>query len=165
MSNKTPTKLDVETESAPRKRTNRLLLAFVFIACVIGGLLFFNWFDIQGNRNLMAPKGTIKLEWLDSSQERILGLSGRESIAKDVGLLFVFERSSTQNCFWMKDMKFSIDMVWLDEAKQVVTVSPDVSPDTYPDSFCPDSSAKYGLEIGAGQAEVLGIERGVRLSF
>jgi uncharacterized membrane protein (UPF0127 family) len=65
----------------------------------------------------------------------------------------------------MKDMLFSIDMIWLDEAKRVITIKEGVAPETYPTTFCPDSAAKYGLEISSGGARRLGVSPGVRLAF
>ncbi len=114
---------------------------------------------------LIAPRGVILIETVDTAEARALGLSGRESIADDRGMMFVFDQATTSNCFWMKDMQFSIDMIWLDSDKKVVTIRDNVSPDTYPESFCPVSDAKYGLEIGAGQAMELEIREGSQLSF
>jgi len=93
------------------------------------------------------------------------GLSGRESLSPKSGMLFVFDSSSEKNCFWMKDMKFAIDMVWIDDQKNVVTVTQNVGPDTYPSVFCPEVSVKYGLEINAFSAEKYGIKTGEKLSF
>ena len=113
----------------------------------------------------MTPNKTvITIENVQSDEDRALGLSGRESIGDD-GMLFEFDTISTENCFWMKDMQFAIDMIWLDEQKQVITVKENVAPDTYPESFCPEDAALYGLEVGAGRATELGIVTGETLKF
>ncbi|MES2436662.1 MAG: DUF192 domain-containing protein [Patescibacteria group bacterium] len=91
----------------------------------------------------------IPIEIADSDPERIKGLSGRESLPEDTGLLFVFEHPERHG-FWMKDMKFSIDMLWLDENLQVITIADSVSPETFPQSFSPSAPAKYVLELNAG---------------
>ncbi len=107
---------------------------------------------------------TFRLEVADDGLERQKGLSGREKLAEDAGLLFVFEEAG-QHCIWMKDMRFSIDIVWLDAGKQVIKVADDISPDTYPVSFCPDMPAKYVIELNAGRAREAGITAGTSLTF
>ena len=42
------------------------------------------------------------------------GLSGRDNLADDEGMFFVFEKSDIYP-FWMKDMKFAIDIIWIME--------------------------------------------------
>ncbi len=101
----------------------------------------------------------------DTPELRIKGLSGHEPLNTSEGMLFVFDVSSVDNCFWMKDMSFPIDMVWLDENKQVVTVAPEVAPESYPRTFCPEHPAKYGLELASRQADSLGIKPTVKLTW
>ena len=116
--------------------------------------------------SLVAPKGNITAEVMDTYESMAKGLSGHEPLTQSEGMLFVFDSTSGDNCFWMKDMTFSIDMVWLDDEKHVVTVRPDVAPETYPaETFCPDLPAKYGLELASGRAETLGISPDVKLSW
>lgn len=86
-----------------------------------------------------------------TAKQRERGLSGRESLPANQALVFIFEGSS-KHCFWMKDMRFPIDIIWLDEQKRVVHIEANVSPDTYPKSFCPPSNAKYVVEVNAHQA-------------
>ena len=166
MSNKMLKKPPEETESAP-KFVQRFSNKFLYIALgilillVVGSIVFYS--VRESVYTLRLPNGNISLEIADTQEKRVQGLSGRESL--NGGLLFVFDESSKQNCFWMKDMKFSIDMVWLDESKKIVTIAENVSPDTYPRIFCPNVSARYGLEVEAGKAEELGILTGEKLSF
>jgi hypothetical protein len=93
-----------------------------------------------------------------------LGLGQRASLPKDQGMLFVFGQAA-QQCFWMKDMHFPLDMIWLSPSHRVEHIQPDVSPKTYPNSFCPDVTAQYVIELNAGQASAAGIYTGERLSF
>lgn len=138
----------------------------------IGAIMLFfgGWLLWSGVSNLtdnvsplITPNGRIQIEIADDAEERYQGLSGRESI--DGGLLFVYDEASADHCLVMRDMRFSIDMVWLDENKNVITIQSEVSPDTYPEVFCPNSSARYALELPAGDADRLNIEQGSKLIF
>jgi uncharacterized membrane protein (UPF0127 family) len=81
--------------------------------------------------------------------EQEKGLGGRDSLLPDEGMLFVFPQDG-QYTFWMKDMRFPIDIVWLSGDGRVVYIVPNLSPDTYPHSFAPSKPARYVLEVGAG---------------
>ena len=104
----------------------------------------------------------LQAEVADSAAERITGLSGRKCIGENQAMLFVFEQPG-QKGIWMKDMKFPIDIIWLDENHKVVKVQSNVSPDTYPAQFSNEEAAKYVLELKAGQADKLGIRTGIVL--
>lgn len=98
------------------------------------------------------------LETADTDETRQRGLSGRAGLDENTGMLFEFEQPSIGHCFWMKDMKFSIDMIWLDDQKKVVKIESDVLPATYPNSFCPESPAQYVIELDSGEAVAAGLK-------
>ncbi len=85
----------------------------------------------------------------DTVAERQLGLSDTPALPPRFAKLFVFETSDTWG-FWMKDMNYAIDIVWLDEAGRVIHIAPDVSPASYPDLFIPAVPARYVIEVPAG---------------
>lgn len=104
-----------------------------------------------------------KLQVADSLEKQRLGLGIRESIGGD-GMIFPYAKPQ-QLCYWMKDMKFSIDIVWLDAGKKVSKVESDVSPSTYPrTTFCQDD-AQYVVELAPGQAARDGVVVGATLDF
>lgn len=78
------------------------------------------------------------------------------------GMLFVFGGEGTR-CFWMKNMRFPLDIVWLDATARVSAVESDLSPSSYPHMFCHPGS--YVAELNAGQARAAGIVPGGRLGF
>ncbi len=97
--------------------------------------------------------------------ERNKGLSSRESLAPQTGMLFVFEAEARYG-FWMVGMRFPLDFVWIGTNCEVVDITrnvPNPAPET-PTSelpiYQPDAPAKYNLEINAGEADGLGIEPG-----
>lgn len=101
----------------------------------------------------------IKVEIADSEEKRNKGLSGRKKLGENDGMLFIFEITA-QYSFWMKDMRFPLDIIWIDENKKIVAISENISPDTYPASFSPSDPVKYVLEVNAGWAEKNGVEAG-----
>ena len=96
------------------------------------------------------------VEVADTRELRSLGLSGHAPLEPMGGMLFLFPKPDKQT-FWMKDMLFSIDMVWIDEAGRVVHIESDVSPETYPKTFSAAEDALYVLEVAAGTMNNLGI--------
>lgn len=98
----------------------------------------------------------------DILQEK--GLSFRESLSPQTGMLFVFDTHDVYH-FWMKDMKFAIDMIWLDENKKVVYIEEFVDPSTYPESFGPETPTQYVIEIPAGDTTKVGLRVGDVVSF
>lgn len=114
---------------------------------------------------ILAPNGTqLAVEISADRKSQAKGLSGRECIAKDWAMLFSFKEPAIKN-FWMKNMQFNIDIVWIDENLKVIGVEKDVSPSTYPKTFPSPTPVKYVLELGANQAEALGIQSGSSLTF
>ena len=114
---------------------------------------------------LVAPSGVIEVEVADTPELMAKGLSGRSGLADDQGMLFVFNDASGSKCFWMKDMQFSIDMIWLDDQKTVLNVVENVHPDSYPELYCPEGLAVYGLEVAGGRADQLGLKSGETIRF
>ena len=87
------------------------------------------------------------------------GLSGRSLIFNDKGMLFAFKKPDTYG-FWMKDMLFAIDILWIDENLKIVYIEKAVSPQSYPKIFTPDQKSLYVLELAPGQSDILNIKIG-----
>ncbi len=92
---------------------------------------------------------TLNIDIVNTEAEREKGLSGREGLEENEGMLFVFEKEGYYG-FWMKDMKFAIDIVWLDKNKKIVHVEKNVSPETYPKVFNSPIPNLYVLETPVG---------------
>jgi hypothetical protein len=107
---------------------------------------------------------SFSLQIAKTEQERELGLGNRSSLPADQGMLFVFPQVQPE-CFWMKDMHFSIDIIWINKNKQVVYIKHNVSPSTYPDSFCPTQPVAYVIELNAGMTDNTGMRVGETLDF
>ncbi len=98
----------------------------------------------------------------DDKEERIVGLSGVESLGEFGGKLFIYEEADYHS-IWMKDMLMSIDVLWFDENMSLIHVENNLTPETYPNVFTPPSSARFILETNAYFVDSLKIQKGARL--
>jgi uncharacterized membrane protein (UPF0127 family) len=150
-------------------------LRLVVVGCLIGlGISTFAKISLANptlctasyrhDATIQADGNLINVEIPENGQKKATGLSGRSCIGVDQGMFFVFSQSG-QYDFWMKDMKFPIDIVWVNEDKTVVDVTPNLMPDTYPKTFTSDKPAKYVLELRSGRAQQLNIAEGTQIQF
>lgn len=113
---------------------------------------------------LAAGTTTVTAELATTDTERAQGLSGRAGLAQGRGMLFVFQQNGDWG-FWMKDMRFPIDIVFINELGIVMSADASVSPDSYPQVFYPPNPARFVLELPAGFAAAHGIGPGTRLTL
>jgi uncharacterized membrane protein (UPF0127 family) len=161
-----------ETRSVPR--LTAVLSLVVVLLLIIGAGLFLQSQPSLDNSTQgvgiekecleLGQDICIDLEIVDTPESRQLGLSNRESLPAEAGLLFDFE-TEIESCMWMKGMKFSLDMIWIDGQGKIVYIKRDISPDTFPQSFCGVQPARYVLEINAGVADAAGAVVGQQLSL
>ena len=143
-----------------------LLLFVIFANPVSRQRLECLYFHTPVNSTVRVGNRTVIVETVESEMKQAKGLGDRPCIKDNQAMLFVFDRQDTmEHCFWMKDMRFPIDIVWLSSEKQVIHVVSDVEPATYPASFCPGEASRYVFEVKSGQAAKLGLTVGTRLSF
>ncbi|MEK7472289.1 MAG: DUF192 domain-containing protein [Patescibacteria group bacterium] len=142
----------VTSKSAPR-----LVLAFVMVLAGLGLVVFGLRGVLEEEVFVRTPNMLIRAKVADDEAERTLGLSGRDGLDGNRAMLFIFDKPDIHS-IWMKDMKFAIDIVWLDEDKKVVSIDAGVKPDTYPKKFKPDTPSKYVVEFAEGRASELGIK-------
>jgi uncharacterized protein len=112
--------------------------------------------DIQVNNQV------IRVEIADSSDKVTKGLSGRDSLCENCGMLFQFSERENY-AFWMKGMEFDLDMIWIDGGS-VVYVAKNVSYN-FKGTITPDVPADKVLELNAGMADKLDIEIGDSISL
>ncbi|MFQ6082526.1 MAG: DUF192 domain-containing protein [Candidatus Aminicenantia bacterium] len=132
-----------------------LLLSFLFLLFVLFLLISF----CAGSQNkfikVYFPNGkSVTAELAITDQERAVGLMFRESLSSDQGMLFIFEEEGYYS-FWMKNMKFAIDIIWIDENKRILHIEEKVLPcrkEPCP-SYLSSLPARYVLELVAGKVK------------
>lgn len=140
------------------------VVAGLGVAVAVGGIFYLaqEKQEIPG-REIQVGGVTLVVEVVDTLATRQHGLSGRDSLPENHGMLFVFEREGVWG-IWMKDMQFSLDIIWADSEGDIITITRDVSPETYPAVFYPArAEARYVLELPAGYTKTHGIVEGMQI--
>ena len=137
---------------------------FIFLVFV----LFTGFFNSEKKFiRIFFPEGSsIVAELAVTDLERMRGLMFREHLGEDQGMLFIFDQED-KHSFWMKNMTFAIDILWLDREKRIVHIERRVPPcrkNPCP-SYAPNYPALYVLELMAGMAEKKGLELYDRIDF
>ena len=118
-----------------------------------------HWVELGGKR--------YDVEIADTDAERERGLMFRDTLAADRGMLFIHEREAPQ-AYWMKNTHIPLDILYFDNSRRLVSQQRDVPPCSLGDA-CPSypsqASARYVLELNAGQAEKLRLEDGAQLTI
>jgi len=123
----------------------------------------------DGLIQISTPHGaTIQAEIADTTEKRAKGLMYRDSLAKDRGMLFTFAEPQLWT-FWMKNTRISLDIIWMDGKKRIVHIERNVPTCPRTDDGCPqyqpNDNAVYVLELAAGVADALKLQRGSILKF
>lgn len=90
----------------------------------------------------------------ETGEQRSKGLAIKDTLAENESMLFVFSKENDYQ-FWMKDMKFPIDIIWLNSDRKVVHIEHSLEP-CNPDGcplYSPNAKAQYVLETVAGFAQ------------
>jgi uncharacterized protein len=119
-------------------------------------LLFVSWLTLPLISEGPVPTARLNgnnfsIEVARTLEQRNRGLSGREQLLPEQGMLFIHEQPG-KYCYWMKDMKIAIDILWFDQSRKLIHIEQNASPASYPKNFCPPSDALYVLEIRTGMA-------------
>lgn len=94
---------------------------------------------------------SLKTEIADTPFKRQQGLMNRETLADNTGMLFIFKEEGRYS-FWMKNMRFALDIIWINEQKKIVELSENIPPCWAADCpiFQPQEKIKYTLEVTSG---------------
>ena len=101
-------------------------------------------------------------EVADTPQLIERGLGDRLTLDDSTGMLFDFA-SEDRWGLWMKDMRFAVDMMWIDAGGVAVTILKRVAPESFPQIFYPARPARYAFETNAGFFETHAIAEGVSI--
>ncbi len=138
----------------PFKKTILFLSIIVFLF-LSGCQAHKQFVDLTLNHQL------IKAELASTSAQQARGLSYRDHLPIDHGMLFVFKRYFKPS-FWMKGMRFPLDIIWLDN-DIIVDITPNIpppQPNQPLERYTPKQPVNYVLELNAGSVSNYGLKVG-----
>ncbi len=146
----------------------RWSLVIILIVILLLAVIFISWNseDKMGVVSVSFNGVQINAEVADTSAETEKGLMYRESLGNKEGMLFIFEKEK-ETSFWMKNTLIPLDMIFLNENKEVVNIVEGASPCNSSDCILYPSEVpvKYVIEVNAGFVEENGIEIGDKVEF
>ena len=139
------------------KRSYIIILLFLIIIflVVLGRALLFGRGNPQETLTINGNK--INVEVVSDQQKLELGLGGRDSLESNSGMLFVFPTSASHS-FWMKCMKFDLDIIWINDHR-IVHIEKNVKAD-FAGVLTPSEPSDHVLEIAAGAADRMDAKEG-----
>ncbi|MBI4096721.1 MAG: DUF192 domain-containing protein [Candidatus Levybacteria bacterium] len=144
----------------------KVLLAFALLLILTFGMVF------AQNKLKTKPTAAInnrifELDIADSQKEREVGLSETESLSENQGMIFIFDKPGYYS-FWMKNMKFPIDIIYINK-DTIVTIKNNVKPPKdnkeSPIIYAPTALADRVLEIQAGLSEKYNFKNGDKVQY
>ncbi|MEI6400481.1 MAG: DUF192 domain-containing protein, partial [bacterium] len=123
-------------------------------------VVLFGIFVLSFNKHTVTINDTVfTVAIANTPALREQGLSNTTPLKQKQGMLFVFDKPDIHG-FWMKDMSYPLDFIWINENKQIVSISENVYPESYPAVFYPNTAILYVLEVPAGNAAARAPTRG-----
>ncbi|MBI2431126.1 MAG: DUF192 domain-containing protein [Candidatus Levybacteria bacterium] len=147
-----------------------VLLLFGLLLAVVFGIVFFQsdlkknlpFPFFEKNPTLTIKNHTFTILVAKTPQEKEVGLSEKTSLPQNSGMLFPFEKADYYS-FWMKNMKISVDIIYINKDKIVTIIENAQAPKSPEDNlqiFRPDEPADKVLEINAGLSKKYGFKNG-----
>lgn len=139
-------------------------LLSIFLLILIGIFLFFYFFQKNKETEVVINnKIYITAEVADNIIARMKGLSGKEKLAQNKSMLFVFNNYKKYG-FWMKDMNFSLDIVWIKD-NEIVEVTERINNQDQRKIYRPQTAINYALEVNSGFVEKNKLKIGDRVDI
>jgi hypothetical protein len=144
---------------------NKKLIFIIIIFVAILAIIFVIRKNKKQNR-VCFKDNCFDVELAITDEEQMRGLMFRNYLDPKRGMLFVFGGES-ESSFWMKNTLIPLDIIWINENKEVVFISENTQP--CKEDFCPtinpNQKAKYVLEINAGISKEIGLKVGDELEI
>lgn len=135
----------------------------ILTGVILAGSMVLETVNGREKASLLVNNQTVSVYVARSEDEKARGLSGRPGLKKNEGMLFIFDKSERHG-FWMKDMKFPIDIIWIRDRK-IVGVEKNIPPPALNSSvsgdqllkiYYPPEPVDMVLEMSSGGAEFIG---------
>lgn len=130
---------------------------FIIVALITVVIAYF--FIPKHTPTVTINKQIFKVELAETNAARSAGLSNRDQLDKDTGMLFVFPEPGIYP-FWMKNTKIPLDIIYINEGLivEMITLPAETSDNT--PEYTPEQKANYVLELGAGSIQKYNLKVG-----
>lgn len=145
-----------------------VVILFAILLIVIVGIQFSQKY-FKENISFFSQKDSIAIKnksfnllYAKSDKEKEIGLSEKTSLPEDQAMLFIFDKPDFYP-FWMRDMKFPIDIIFIKDNKIVTIFSSAQPPKATGDAlpiYKPETPVNMVLEINAGLSDKYGFKKG-----
>ena len=147
------------------------ILIYIFSLIAAVGIIFF---QIQTHispansypfPNVVIGNKLIQVTIADELDEQLRGLSKRQFLQDGQGMLFIFKKAKVRN-FWMKNMDFPIDIIWLNNNK-IINISKELPPeeDHPQNTYSSIYPVNFVLEVPSGYVQNNNISKGNKVLF
>ncbi len=141
-----------------------MLMLRVFTFIILFSISLFAYANTDAKK-VCIKQVCVEAEIADSAPKQAKGLMHREGLSDKEGMLFIFDKEDIYT-FWMKNMQFALDIIWINQNKEIVDINTNVLPcGASCENIIPREEAKYVLEVCAGFVERNQIKIGDKVSF
>lgn len=156
--------MNVRPSMSWRPKTTIILIVGL-VSLLVYSVAAYAAVNFRPTSEFRAGSGVYSVWVVDTEAMRQKGLSGTESLSPNGGLLMKFDYDA-QHGIWMKDMKFPIDIIWMNKDKKIVHIVKNADPElSTAETFTPKVYARYVLELAAGGVDKAGIKVGQTAVF
>jgi uncharacterized protein len=153
----------------------KILLTLALLLLIVGGIYLTQRDMKEGNTLSFFKKAPIvtinnhafEVSVASSQKELEIGLSETKSLSENQGMIFLFEKPDYYS-FWMKNMKFPIDIIYINQDK-IVTIKDNVAPpkdnNEIPAIYTSDEPSNRVLEIQAGLSKKYNFKKGDKVTY
>jgi len=147
-----------------KKNKGKIFLIITIILLLLGVFILAMNHSPYGNKKsiVKVKDQPVRVELVKTREKMEQGLSGRKGLCEACGMLFLFEKKGIYS-FWMKDMKFDLDLIWID-GKSIIKIERSI-PASYPDTMKNEVAADKVLEVPSGFCDRYGILVGDKLEM
>ena len=136
----------------------------VFIAVAIFVIIIVALSNFTYKSKIIVGGKTYNVQVAETQYFLEKGLSGHKPLQTNEGMFFIFQKPGNYG-FWMKDMSFPLDIVWIGGDFRVTHIEKAVAPETYPKVFYPGVDSVYVLEFASGQSDAINLKIGDYVNF
>ncbi len=144
------------------------LILVILVVGIIGRIQYEkkNAHTADGPRTIPVMLGgqTLNAVVADTPALQEKGLSGTSQIEESQAMLFVFDKPGKYP-FWMRDMKYSIDIIWMDQEHHIVHIKEHAEPSSFPKTFGNEVTSASVLEVSDGFVAKNGVKVGDEVLF